>query len=58
MAERPLKQFLGQVAEHLDVDAVYAVLMDIGILEPLKVEIQDAQEGKLNESGASSGKSF
>ncbi|MDR0723535.1 MAG: hypothetical protein LBF75_12240 [Treponema sp.] len=45
VAERPLKQFLGQDAEHLDVDAVYAVLMDTGILEPLKVEIQDARDG-------------
>jgi hypothetical protein len=45
VAEQPLKQFLGQDADHLDVDAVHAALMDTGILEPLKVEIQDARDG-------------
>ncbi|MDR1986200.1 MAG: hypothetical protein LBP88_04410 [Treponema sp.] len=45
VAERPLKQFIGQDADRLDRDAVHAALMDTGILEPLKVEIQDAQDG-------------
>jgi hypothetical protein len=45
VAERPLKQFIGQEAEHLDMNEVHAALMDTEILEPLTVEIQDAQEG-------------
>ncbi|MDR2633160.1 MAG: hypothetical protein LBC51_06010 [Treponema sp.] len=46
VAERPLQQFLGQEADHLDKDAVHGAVMDTGILEPLSVEIQEAPDGK------------
>ncbi|MDR2397968.1 MAG: hypothetical protein LBD74_04310 [Spirochaetaceae bacterium] len=46
VAERPLRQFLGIDAADIDIDAVYAVLMDTGILEPLNVDIRDTGDGR------------
>ncbi|MDR0663316.1 MAG: hypothetical protein LBF80_04460 [Spirochaetaceae bacterium] len=44
-AEAPLKQFIGQRADALDLDAVHAAVLDTGILEPLAIEILDGPEG-------------
>jgi hypothetical protein len=44
-AERSLKKFIGLEADELDTNEVWAAVMDTGILEPLSVEIQDAESG-------------
>jgi hypothetical protein len=46
-AEAPLRQFIGRRAGTLDLDAVYAAVLDTGILEPLAIEIQDGADGKI-----------
>jgi hypothetical protein len=45
-AERPLMQFIGTEADELDTNEVWAAVIDTGILEPLSVEVQDAESGK------------
>ena len=44
-AERPLRKFIGIEADRLDQNEVWAAIMDTGILEPLLVEIRDAETG-------------
>ncbi|MDR3341498.1 MAG: hypothetical protein LBT14_01695 [Treponema sp.] len=46
VAEKPLKKFLGQEVDSLEVHEVHAAIMDTGILEPLSVEIADLLDGE------------
>ncbi|MDR1147545.1 MAG: hypothetical protein LBK66_02825 [Spirochaetaceae bacterium] len=41
-----LNRFMGQDAETLDLDAVYAAVLDTGILEPISISVQDSADGK------------
>jgi hypothetical protein len=43
--ESALNRFVGQDAETLDMDAVYAAVLDTGILEPITISVQDAAGG-------------
>lgn len=45
VAEGPLKKFIGHRGDAIDIDAVHAVILDTGILEPVSVEITDAPGG-------------
>jgi hypothetical protein len=45
IVEAALAPFIGQRADTLDVNAVHAALLDTGILEPLAIEIRDAESG-------------
>jgi hypothetical protein len=42
-AEEPLLRFLGTNAEEIDVDEVHAAILGLGILDPLEVTIEDAE---------------
>ncbi len=44
-AEEPLRQFLGMNAETLNLDDVRAAILELGILNPLEVTIEDAENG-------------
>ncbi|MDR2795725.1 MAG: hypothetical protein LBB47_03325 [Spirochaetaceae bacterium] len=43
IVEAALAPFMGCVADTVDINSVYAALLDTGILEPLAVEIRDAE---------------
>jgi hypothetical protein len=43
--ESALNRFVGHDAETLDTDAVYAAVLDTGILEPIAISVQDAANG-------------
>jgi hypothetical protein len=45
VAQGALRKFIGQDAAHIDLNEVRAAILDTGILEPLDVEILDAEEG-------------
>ena len=45
IAEEPLKRFIGQKANLIDITDVKAVVIDQGILEPISVMIEDADGG-------------
>jgi hypothetical protein len=45
VAQAALRKFIGQDAAHIDLNEVRAAIMDTGILEPLDVEILDAEGG-------------
>jgi hypothetical protein len=46
-AERPLRRFIGRNAAALDFNEVRAAVLDTGILEPLSVEIVEAEAGNI-----------
>jgi len=41
VVEKPLQRFLGQEAQTVDIDYVKAVILELGILEPISVVIED-----------------
>ncbi|MDR0684601.1 MAG: hypothetical protein LBF83_05695 [Spirochaetaceae bacterium] len=45
IVEEVLEAFIGQRADTLDINAVHAAVLDTGILEPLSIEILDAENG-------------
>ena len=45
-AERPLRKFIGTEADRLDINEVWAAVMNTGILEPLSVEIRPGIGGE------------
>jgi len=45
VVEKPLQKFLGRDAAALDVNEVYAVVKDTGVLEPVSVDVVDDDEG-------------
>jgi hypothetical protein len=45
VAEAAIEPFIGQRADTLDFNAVYAAILDTGILEPLSIEMVDAESG-------------
>jgi outer membrane protein assembly factor BamA len=47
VAQAALEKFIGQDVASVDLNDVRAAILDTGILEPLDVEILDAEEGKL-----------
>jgi hypothetical protein len=46
VAEKPLKKFLGQEGDSLDIDEVFAAIKDTGILEPISVSVEDDGNGQ------------
>jgi hypothetical protein len=47
VAEKPLRRFIGRNAAALDFNEVRAVVLDTGILEPLSVEVVEAEKGNI-----------
>jgi len=47
VVEKALRRFIGQDAESIDIDQVKACILDMGILEPLSVDILDDPGGKI-----------
>jgi hypothetical protein len=45
VVEKALQKFLGQEADQLDLNEVHAVIMNMGILEPLRAGLEAALEG-------------
>ena len=45
-AERPLRKFIGLEAEQLDINEVWAAVMNTGILEPIAIEIHSGNAGE------------
>jgi hypothetical protein len=45
VVEQPLQKFIGRDASDVNLDEVYAIVMDTGILDPLSVTIEDAPDG-------------
>ena len=45
IAQYPLERFLGREASGLDLNEVYAAIMDMGTLEPLAVELIETEDG-------------
>ncbi|MDR1362891.1 MAG: hypothetical protein LBJ35_02415 [Spirochaetaceae bacterium] len=46
IAESALNQFMGRNADALDLDAVYAAVLDTGVLEPVSIAVEDASDGE------------
>jgi hypothetical protein len=44
-AEKPLRRFIGRRADQVDLDEARAAILADGILEPLSLEIRDADDG-------------
>jgi hypothetical protein len=42
-----LDRFVGQKADEIDLNAVHAAIIETGILNPEKIEIRDAEDGKI-----------
>ncbi|MDR0409429.1 MAG: hypothetical protein LBH18_03430, partial [Spirochaetaceae bacterium] len=42
VVEAALNQFIGRDADLLDLDAVYAAVLDTGVLEPVLITLEDA----------------
>ncbi|MDR1636198.1 MAG: hypothetical protein LBR93_02565 [Treponema sp.] len=47
VAQAALRKFIGQDAARIDLNEVRAAILDTGILEPLNVEILDAEGGRV-----------
>jgi hypothetical protein len=51
VAEQALQKFIGREAADLDLNEVKAVLLDTGIMDPISVEITDAEAGVSEDGG-------
>jgi len=45
VAEKPLQRFLGQDAKSINIDQVKMVILELGILQPISVVVEDEADG-------------